>query len=94
MAWSLEDLLHVAAVVGDAPLGPGPHVQYGPVDHGWVEQRNLVADVLLQLIQGLKTLDLRYPHKKKSSGDKSGDLGGQFRTCRCLLLMTRPWNCD
>ena len=53
MAWSLEDLLHVAAVVGDAPLGPGPHVQYGPVDHGWVERRDLVADVLLQLIQGL-----------------------------------------
>ena len=52
-AWSLEDLLHTAAVVGDAPLGPGPYVQYGPVDHGWVEQRDLVADVLLQLIQGL-----------------------------------------
>ena len=51
----------MAAVVGDAPLGPGPHVQYGPVDHGWVEQRDLVTDVLLQLIQGRRTgiVDLR-----------------------------------
>ena len=51
----------MAAVVGDAPLGPGPHVQYGPVDHGWVEQRSLGADVLLQRIQGCRTgiVDLR-----------------------------------
>ena len=42
----------MAAVVGDAPLGPGPHVQDRPVDHCWVKSRDLVADVLLQLIQG------------------------------------------
>ncbi len=46
-----EDLLHVAAIVGNAPLCPGLDVEDGPVDHCRVEQCNLVANVLLQLIQ-------------------------------------------
>ena len=46
-----EDLLNVAAIVGDAPLGPWPDVKDGPVDHCRVKQRDLVADVLLELIQ-------------------------------------------
>ena len=52
---ALEDLLHVATVVGDAPLGPRPHVQDGPVDHVWIKQSDLVANVLLQLIQGSRS---------------------------------------
>ena len=42
--------------------------------------------------RGLYTLLLRYPHKKKSSGERSGDLGGHLRPLRHFLLMTRPWN--
>ena len=49
-----EDLLHVAAAVGDAPVGPGPHVEDRPVYHCRVEQGDLVTNVLLQLIQSCR----------------------------------------